>query len=138
MSESKKDYVLVAHSWRQILSKPGEHRVDVKHKQGDVIALTEHEAEHLLAAGAIALYDGTVPTVDANQAPADNPDAPTSSRVQDILAWVGSDKARAAEALEAERAAKGDNARATLVGPLEELLTSPDADADGDGDGEDD
>lgn len=52
------------------------------------------------------------------------PDAVPDGKVAEVLAWVGDDKDRAAKALEAEQA-KGDKARTTLTGPLEELLEPP-------------
>lgn len=54
-------------------------------------------------------------------------DRPKSDRIGDILEWVGSDKSRAATALEGERTVKADKARPNLVFKLEEIITAPPA-----------
>jgi hypothetical protein len=63
---------------------------------------------------------GTVPVTDSSS------DKPESDKVKDVLTWVGEDPARAASALEDERADKGDEARPSLVEALEKLLTPGD------------
>lgn len=52
---------------------------------------------------------------------AEKPADPAPDSVEGILAGVGDDKAKAAEALKAEEA-KGDKARKTLVDPLKTIL----------------
>ena len=49
------------------------------------------------------------------------PEVPDGS-VDEVLAWVGDDRDRAAQALEVEQA-KDEDARKTLLEPLEDLLT---------------
>jgi hypothetical protein len=64
--------------------------------------------------------DGTPPAESpAEESPAD-PDAVPAGTIDEVLAWVGNDKDRAARALEAEHA-KGDQARSTLVAKLTAL-----------------
>lgn len=53
-----------------------------------------------------------------------DPDALPDGTVADVLAWVGDDKARAEQALEAEQAEGGKNRRG-VVDPLTDLLTRP-------------
>lgn len=57
------------------------------------------------------------------------------AKIDDVLAWVGEDPVRARTAWDAE-VAKGDKARTTLLGKLEEIAATeddPDSGADGDG-----
>lgn len=64
--------------------------------------------------------DGT--DITAEPSVVDDPVAEVpSGSVADVVAWVGEDRERAAMALEVE-AAKGDNARKTLIAGLTELL----------------
>lgn len=88
--------------------------------------------EYLITDGAVAFYlarpKGSdfplfVPPASVDEPPAvdvDGDGVPDGTAAQ-ILAWVGDDRDRAAQALAAERA-KSDNARATLVARLEKLV----------------
>ena len=73
--------------------------------------------------GSPAEADAAEAELTGGATPAD-PDAVPDGKVDEVLAWVDGDKDRAAKALEAEQA-KGDKARTTLTGPLEELLEPP-------------
>jgi hypothetical protein len=64
--------------------------------------------------------EGMLEKVKADKA--DDASQSTEPSVKDILAEVGEDKAKAQAALDAERDARGDKARKTLVEPLEKVL----------------
>jgi hypothetical protein len=82
----------------------------------------------LLARGAIGRRDGRPHEVAAEPGPdedeADDPGAVPDGNVDAVLAWVGDDTDRAAQALEAEQGDGGKN-RKGVVDPLTELLTRP-------------
>jgi len=50
---STKQYELVAVLWDEPTSKPGEPFVFKRHRQGDLVELSEDDAARLLAAGAV-------------------------------------------------------------------------------------
>jgi hypothetical protein len=80
-------------------------------KRGATISVPDSVAESLL-------------TQDAWEDPAGPGDDVPVGTISDVLAWVDSDPARAAAALEAERAGK---ARKKLLDTLEQLVAGPPA-----------
>lgn len=144
-------YQLVAKSWEQIHSKPGEPLDFTRYKRGDVVDLNVEDAKRLFAAGAVvkpgalerdavaqakaiaeqaqrqyeAALAGLPDDVRAEIAPetvSQTPETPTeldiTANADVVLAWVGDDADRRAQALEAELA-KGDTARKGLVSKLQ-------------------
>jgi hypothetical protein len=57
------------------------------------------------------------------EAPQQDPNAVPDGTTEEVLAWVGDDKARAQKALDKEQ--KDDSPRVTLVEPLEKLVEEP-------------
>ncbi|WTW93623.1 hypothetical protein OG216_09650 [Streptomycetaceae bacterium NBC_01309] len=65
-----------------------------------------------------------VTRVDVESPPAEPPaELDINAVAADVLAWVGDDQARAAEALKAENA-KGETARSTLTKALEKIAAT--------------
>lgn len=82
--------------------------------EGQIVPSGEF-ADHLLATGAPVEPLDTEPAVDLDG------DGVPDGAVNAVLAWVGEDPGRAAQALDAEQA-KGEAARATLVAKLSKLI----------------
>lgn len=92
---------------------PGRARVDIPRGAplpGDV---PQEDVDRLLRADAIEANE---------QEPDELGDSVPDGTIAEVLAWVDSDRDRAAQALAAEQA-KGDKARSTLVADLEKVVT---------------
>ncbi|MEV6344136.1 hypothetical protein [Actinoplanes sp. NPDC051851] len=93
----------------------------VDRPRGTVLAPLDDEThDRLLAAGAIGYRtpDTAEPVDDQGD---EDPDEVPVGTVDEVLAWAGADKTRAARALAAEEAV-GDKARKTLLAQLHDLL----------------
>lgn len=144
-------YQLVAVSWDEIKSKPGEPLDFTRHHRGDVVDLNVEDAKRLVAAGAVvkpgsleksaveqakaiaaeaqrayeAALAGLPEDVRAELAPETVSQTPAELDIKAnapvVLAWVGEDKARAQQALDAETGEGGKN-RSTLVEQLQKIV----------------
>lgn len=85
--------------------------------------LSDEELREILAEGRAERDEEAAEKVYAPDAEAGavNPEDVPAGNVEDVLAWVGDDRARAAAALMAEQRRDGDP-RKTLVEPLQHLL----------------
>lgn len=141
-------YQLVVSRWDQITSEPGKPLDYVRHRRGDIVELNSEDAKRLVAAGAVvkpgqlekskaeaakdlaerakveyeAILAGLPEDVRAEIAPETVSQTSSEPTAKEIVAEVGTDVAKAQAALDAERAAKGDNARKGLVADLEKII----------------
>lgn len=151
----KKEYELVSIFWDEITSKPNEPLDFVRHRRGDRVQLDSEQARRLLAAGAVvepgareaaalaqakaeyeraaaafeAVKRATPDTVldEVTKEPSGAPSLPfdINAGVKDLLKYVDDDVDRAKAVLAAEKQAKGDDVRASLVGPLGKIIDPP-------------
>lgn len=87
---------------------------------------SDREADHLVQAGYathVLATDVDDSTAGDDEGSGVSPLVPPDGKVDDVVAWVDGDPARAAVALEAERAGK---ARKSLIDALEQLTTPAD------------
>lgn len=85
-------------------------------------------ARHLVATNADVTVLDEEPAAGPEQVAAGN-ELDISAKISDVLAWVGTDEARALEAHAAEEA-KGDKARTRLLAQLEEIAAGKPAPVD--------
>lgn len=100
-------------------NKAGQHVYLYKDQTVDSAALDAEDVKRLKDEGFLADYTGAGAD-DAAEA-AD----PAAGNVKDVLAAVGTDKAKAQAALDAEKA-KGDDARGSLVDKLQAIVDKQD------------
>jgi hypothetical protein len=139
MSETKKtsDELVVKAGSVTVLRQVGAGKAWVDVAQGEPVGdLDDETRERLLASGAIGKKDDAAYVVAARPVPGEvepdeiDKDVIPAGSVEQVLAWVGTDLARARVAAEMERA-KGPKARAGLLAKLDgvraDLETEPPA-----------
>lgn len=137
-------YQLVAEVWDRILSQPSEPYNFERFVKGDVVELTTSEAKRLVSCGAfvepgeferraveqlkaqlalaeaeLAAAQERVDQAESGSEGGEGKSVTTPTTVEDILAFVGDDKVKAQEALDAENAGKK---RSTLLEGLQAVL----------------
>jgi hypothetical protein len=115
------DYELVALSWEEPTSKPGQPYDFVTHRQGDKVTLDVEQARRLLSAGAVKPIGKSEKPAKAEKT--DATDKPAyAAAIAAITKYVGSDKAKAQEYLDEE--AKTQAPRVSLVEALNKVLAA--------------
>lgn len=115
MADVKRESRKVAHASFWFIDAEGRNRVALR---GDTIEVAPEDMERGDRLGAFVTDpEPTGPTESDAAAASDSKPA----KVNDILAEVGTDKEKAAAALETEKA-RGDDARSTLLEKLQAVL----------------
>lgn len=126
------EYELIALSWDEVKSKPGQPFDYVTHRKGDKVNLNIEQARRLVSAGAVkpvkkrassqASQQSAVPPAGGDGVAVVDADG-KAVNIDDITKAVGDDPAKAKATLEAEQA-RGDAARSTLVTKLEAVIAA--------------
>lgn len=118
------EYELVAHSWDQPTSKPGEPYDFIAHRKGAKVTLNIEEARRLVSAGAVKPITGST-----GKAPAADPGQGKADTIPVIMDRVGDDPDQAIAELVAEQE-RGDAARPSLLDKLQAVIDAADSSDD--------
>lgn len=128
------DEVEAVRAWWDQPLEEGEHTREM------LLRMSDDELRQLIADGRAEFEHGTMTedeqaqrrfeqAIDAARPEAENVTA--HGTVEQVLEWVGDDRARAHAALEAEQTAPDSEPRKTLVAALEKLIDAEEPGADG-------
>lgn len=126
------EYELIVLSWDEVKSKPGQPFDYVTHRKGDKVNLNVEQARRLVSAGAVkpvkkrasgqASQQQSAPPAGGDGVAVVDADG-KAVNIDDVVAAVGNDPAKAKATLEAEKA-RGDAVRSTLVSKLEAVIAA--------------